>query len=309
MATVTYLGGPYSGRTDDLDTPPASLTVPGGGTYVYDAGSSSYAYMLGDPGRGDLARLEVGPLSLLQAAALGLAPGYAYIEKVGFNPDVDAASAPEDVWNGGGLYTGFPSVSETLELFSSSAADTAAGTGARTVRLVGLDADGRAQFENVTLNGTTPVVTLNTWSRVNRAYVLGAGSGGANVGGITIRHSSTTANVFAVLPPGRNQTQVANYTIPAGFRGLVTHLRVAVSNQQSTAQEAEVQLLVRESGGVFRVRRPLIVSTLAAGDDVMAGGIRCEAGADIVVRVADATADNLTVVSRMEITLVDLTAD
>lgn len=43
----------------------------------------------------------------------------------GRNVDIDVSSTPEDIWNGGGLYTGFNCVNaETLEFFSSSNKDT-----------------------------------------------------------------------------------------------------------------------------------------------------------------------------------------
>lgn len=70
----------------------------------------------------------------LQRIALGQVPNNDIHTKFGINPDVDAATAPEDIWNGGGTYTGFPvggtaTVAETLQVFSSSTADTAAVDG------------------------------------------------------------------------------------------------------------------------------------------------------------------------------------
>lgn len=80
----------------------------------------------------------------VRGVALGrYAPGAFYIDKVGRNPDVDAATAPEGVWNGGGLYTGFNAVAaQTVTVVSSSANDAAAGTGMRSVRLIGLSGAG-----------------------------------------------------------------------------------------------------------------------------------------------------------------------
>lgn len=45
-------------------------------------------------------------------------------KKFGRNSDIDVGSTPEDVWNGGGLYTGFNCIAaEQLEFFSSDATD------------------------------------------------------------------------------------------------------------------------------------------------------------------------------------------
>ena len=60
------------------------------------------------------------------------------IFKFGFNPDVD--DSLETVWAEGGLY-GYIETATVLKVSSSSANDTSAGTGARTVTLSGLDAD------------------------------------------------------------------------------------------------------------------------------------------------------------------------
>lgn len=59
--------------------------------------------------------------------ARGLIDNYDINKKFGRNSDIDTGSAPEDVWNGGGLYTGFNATSaETLEFFSSDANDVGA---------------------------------------------------------------------------------------------------------------------------------------------------------------------------------------
>lgn len=57
--------------------------------------------------------------------ALGAFPNVGINKKFGRNPDIGSGSTPEDVWSGGGLYTGFNCVAaQTLEFFSSSASDT-----------------------------------------------------------------------------------------------------------------------------------------------------------------------------------------
>lgn len=59
--------------------------------------------------------------------ARGLYDGYAINTKFGKNIDIDTGSTPEDVWNGGGDYTGFDCVSaQTIEIFSSDNNDRGA---------------------------------------------------------------------------------------------------------------------------------------------------------------------------------------
>ena len=192
------------------------------------------------------------------AVSAGRRSGYIVVDKFGNNPDVDAA---EDIWNGGGDYMGFPTsgVAETVQVFSSSAADASAGTGARTCTIYGLGSAWQIQQEAITLNGTTPVVSTQTWQRVNRCIINTAGSGGANAGIITCRHSTTTANVFLAMPAGMNQTLVAAYTIPAGYTGY--RYRLSSECIDSTANSAKMALLVRPFGGVFNTKRVFMVSS------------------------------------------------
>lgn len=65
---------------------------------------------------------------------LGYVPGWLDpVHKFGRNSDIDTASDPEDVWEGGGLYTGQPvQASDAIEVVSNDANDSALGTGCRT---------------------------------------------------------------------------------------------------------------------------------------------------------------------------------
>ena len=73
-----------------------------------------------------------------------------------------------------------------LDISSSSTADVAAGTGARTITIMGLGASAAYQEETVTLTGQTVVQSAKTWYRVFGAYVLTAGTGLTNAGDIYI---------------------------------------------------------------------------------------------------------------------------
>ena len=56
-------------------------------------------------------------------------PGHDFIHKFGYNPNI--GTSVETVWAQGGLYV-YPTTASTMYISSSSTADTAAGTGART---------------------------------------------------------------------------------------------------------------------------------------------------------------------------------
>ena len=81
-----------------------------------------------------------------------------------------------------------PTAAAQRSIASASVNDTAAGTGARTVRLVYFDGTGAGPFtEDLTLNGTTPVNTVATNIRfIENIFVITVGSGLANAGVITL---------------------------------------------------------------------------------------------------------------------------
>lgn len=220
----------------------------------------------------------------------------------GINEDVDAGT--EDVTELGATYTGFPVIptqaGEALNIVSGDAADAAAGTGQRTIRVVGLDADGAYQDETVTLTGTTPVVTTTTWLRVFRVYGLTAGSGGTNAGAITVKHNVTTANIFAVMKAGRSQSMLGVFTVPAGEEARVTSWGGQVYGLNATAAgEAPLLLRARPTGTNqgWRVLRQLVVPAVPTTKvlDDLGSGLRLSALTDVKISCVSATANSFVV--------------
>lgn len=138
----------------------------------------------------------------------------------GYNADLDTAE--ESVWPDGGTIP-HPTVASVLKISSSSASDTALGTGARTVFIGGLDGDYNVVSETVTLDGQTAVNTTNSYLYVNEFYVTSVGSGEVNAGNINAGTGTVTAGVPAVLydiiATGFNNRTTAHYCVPAGYTG------------------------------------------------------------------------------------------
>ncbi|MCP4181404.1 MAG: hypothetical protein GY756_26885 [bacterium] len=174
----------------------------------------------------------------------------------GRNTSIGTGTTPEDAWNGGGIYTGQPTgAAETMEIRSSDANDTSAGTGARTVRIYNLLDDTGASMPDldITLNGTSWVSlgVLEYFRGGSKMKVLTAGSGGENAGELTLRHTTTTANVFAVMPAGRNETAIGAYTVPLGKTLYMRRPLYSMSRANGSAGSANVTLRARAHGGVY----------------------------------------------------------
>ena len=179
------------------------------------------------------------------ALALGAIPYASGISKFGYNSAV--GTIKETIWDAGGLYP-WPTTIETVSVVSSSASDTSAGIGARSIMVSGLDADYIQQDELVILNGVTPVITTKTWSRVFRAYTVVAGSNNSTVGIISITQT-TSGNLLAQIIDVNNQTLQAVYTVPAGKSGYLESGVASVGK----GKDVQIYYLIRTPGGVFRV--------------------------------------------------------
>ena len=188
----------------------------------------------------------------------GNIPGATAIFKFGYNPDVNGTE--ETVWNNGGDYNWSALTTEAIIYFSSTSVnDSIAAAGARQVVVQGLDANYVEITDTVDLNGQTQVGTSQRFLRVNRAYVLTAGSAGTSLG--TIYGSNEVGATGAGVPTGNivvnmgllNQSQLGIYTVPAGKTFYLDDLNFTAGISQAS-KTATVRAVVSEFGGVFRTR-------------------------------------------------------
>lgn len=187
--------------------------------------------------------------------ARGIVRGASVIHKFGRNPSV--SGAPETIIQQGGTYTYLTSPS-TVYVTSSSNKDVAAGTGARTITIQGLDVNYNAIEETLTVEG--PVGTAQ-FLRIFRAFVASAGSEGTNDGTVSVTTgaggSGTLLTTIGIIGSGQTfglgQSHMAMYTIPAGFTGYLTNWNAGVGTYNDTVTAT---LYTRETGNglVFRTR-------------------------------------------------------
>lgn len=122
----------------------------------------------------------------------------------------------------------------TVKVSSSSANDTSAGTGARTVKLWGLNSSYVEQSETITLNGVTAVTSVNTYIAINHIEVLTVGSGGVNAGTINVLNNAADTWLSCAITAGANQGQGSAFTVPAG-KTAILHVANASATLDSIA--------------------------------------------------------------------------
>lgn len=160
------------------------------------------------------------------AAAMGRLNGVTVSRAAGYV----ATSAASNTAVRATTYTA-PGSNGQRSLSSSSANDTAAGTGARTVVVTFLDAAFAVHQETVTLNGTTPVNMVATnLAYVESIVVATVGSGGINAGVISL-FSSTAGGGSAVgsIAIGDQQTWWCHHYVPAGVTMYVLNVSVGAT--------------------------------------------------------------------------------
>lgn len=192
----------------------------------------------------------------LMAVALGLVPGHSRVAILGHNPDMDTG-AHEDVWPLGGIYP-WQSAAVTLEILSSSADDAAAGTGARTVTLDGLDGAYEPVQQTITLNGITPVAVPTALLRVNGLRVTpgATGSVGTNVGNITLRVVAG-AIPQGYIEAGYGVSRQCVYTVPAGHTLMIFSSVFGINRNTGVGRFATFATMFRSLG---TSRLPLEIS-------------------------------------------------
>ncbi len=120
-----------------------------------------------------------------------------------------------DLWEPGGTYAFPPLTGIQMQIVSTNAQDSAAGTGVRTVHFHYLDVNFREQLQIITLNGITPVLTAATnIIRVNKFHSLTNGTFGAGAAGTISVQSVGGAITYHQMNTPFNVGLQTIYTVP-----------------------------------------------------------------------------------------------
>lgn len=165
--------------------------------------------------------------------------GYERFSLWGRNPSVDSGSVPRVIGSLGSVTPPYMSAATSLEIVSDNAADTAAGTGARTVRLDALDANYNRIGLTVTLNGTTAVAFDTQVIAVQMATVVTVGSSSTNAGTLTIRDAGAGTTRLKISA-GVGVSQNTARTVPAGYTLQLRHHLFSITRGNGTLRYATI---------------------------------------------------------------------
>jgi len=187
----------------------------------------------------------------------GLIAGHRIVDKFGENPDIDTLSAPEDIWDFGGLYTyDANGTAPIVSLISDNALDT------MNISVTGLDINGNEVNQTITLTGTTRVALTTPLWRVYRLAnegvtgedLIGTVYCYTGVGGVP-----TAGNVRAVIDNGNNQSLMALFTIPKGEVGFLYRGELGTSRNKDG--DARCSYYSRRFEKVFRIKKRIALVT------------------------------------------------
>ena len=143
-------------------------------------------------------------LQVVRGKVTGVTP----INVFGYSTSVASSFVP--LWGNGSTYN-FPATANTLTLVSDSTSDNANAS----VLISGVDSSWNVLNEVISLNGTSPVTTSNTFLRINSFVLASPGtSQTTNVGNITATNGGVT---YAYMGAGIGKMQNSWYSIPNGF--------------------------------------------------------------------------------------------
>lgn len=182
------------------------------------------------------------------AVARGLIPGHVGVHLFGTSDNVDSG-VKTDLWDRANatddqdIFTA-PTTARIHQIVSSSTSDDGSpvGVGARTIEVRGLTSwDTKEVEEEITMNGTTNVPTVNAYVMINHMEVLTKGATSANVGVIKAT-ADTDSTVTAQINAGNGHTLTTVYGVPSIQDLYVLAFSVTVGAAAS-GKEVEVDVL------------------------------------------------------------------
>lgn len=183
--------------------------------------------------------IVVRPTDYNSEVAMGKRQGRKTWNKWGFNDDVDTGS--EEILASWGGTVDLPTTSETIDFVSTSVNDTSGGTGMNSVVIYGIDSNREELIEVLTLNGTTPVTSVNTFYGVNRLAPFLCGTSQQNEGTVT-GTQSTSSKIIGQIPLGLCSTQQCIFYVQNNHQFLLSNVIINIIKLTGGGGQPEVTI-------------------------------------------------------------------
>jgi hypothetical protein len=157
----------------------------------------------------------------------GQAVGAQGWSQIGYNVDVGTSS--ETVWTVGAEYT-WPVAAQQMELVSSGAQDTGAGTGIQQVQVFYLDASFAEKSVIITMAGAAAVPTVVAdIFRVQTLHAYRFGGNYVAAGNIDIR-TLGGGTIYGRISQGNTRSRDCRWTVPAGKRIYISSITLSTGS-------------------------------------------------------------------------------
>jgi hypothetical protein len=130
----------------------------------------------------------------------------------------------------------FPTTPTTVRIKAGgNVADDAAGAGARSIRVYGINSDMEFATEDIVTAGVSASAPTSTsWWRVHRAHVVDSGAYATpyNTGAIVVENSAGTADLLR-MEATEGETLLGVYSVPDGMTAVLLNINVGVDSKEA----------------------------------------------------------------------------
>jgi hypothetical protein len=207
--------------------------------------------------------------------------------KDGINEDIDTGTTPEDIWNNGGVYTGFVTATDAGEIVVAGA-----DTGTIYYSYMATDTDLDYTFGSIAIAGAGTYVLGHNIYRSNFAYFVASTPTVFNVGLITLRHTATPANIFWSIPIGYSQSFCSAYTVP--YKSAIYLDRVSGSMRGNSTGSLDGFFYFKPYSESPRYRFPFELQYGTIYFDEIDYLVKIPERTDIIPRILTSSANNLS---------------
>jgi hypothetical protein len=237
----------------------------------------------------------------------GRQSGFSIINKFGVNEDIDTTSTPETIWSHGGQFP-FLDVGIAMDVVSTSANDTLAGSGAQIVRVTHYETDNTEVINDYDMAGLSRVQISDDVKIGTRIEVIQSGASMSNEGEINLVDRATGLVVYQSVEIGEGQTLSAVQICPKDKVGIVRKHSVTFAKTQAPAGSADLRFNLRKANGSVLTKHPTVISTTKEADEYEypdGSGVEMVAGDIVYWECTSVSANDTPIEGRFDIEFFD----